>query len=142
MKTDVLFVNPGNPRAIYQGLAEDFSAIEPPTWALLLAESVRSVGYRPAILDVNAERLSVSDAVNKIQATQARLICFVIYGQNPNSGTVNMSGAVAIATVGILLGAKSLAIHQHYGHHLLGDQLFIANPKPVCLMRKSVKWCR
>ncbi|MEC9293197.1 MAG: radical SAM protein [Chloroflexota bacterium] len=97
MKTDVLFVNPGNPRAIYQGLAEDFSAIEPPTWALLLAESVRSVGYRPAILDVNAERLSVSGAVNKIQAIEARLICFVIYGQNPNSGTVNMSGAVAIA---------------------------------------------
>ena len=25
------------------------------------------------------------------------LFCFVVYGQNPNSGTVNMSGAVKLA---------------------------------------------
>ena len=28
MKLDVLFINPGNARAIYQELAKDFSAIE------------------------------------------------------------------------------------------------------------------
>ena len=38
-RLDVLFVNPGNAQAIYQGLADRFSAIEPPTWALLLAEA-------------------------------------------------------------------------------------------------------
>ena len=35
---DILFVNPGNASKIYQELAVDYSAIEPPTWALLLAE--------------------------------------------------------------------------------------------------------
>jgi len=94
---DVLFVNPGNAKAIYQDLATDFSAIEPPTWALLLAESVRSVGFGPAILDVNAERLSIAQAVERISEVSPRLICFVVYGQNPNSGTVNMSGVVALA---------------------------------------------
>ncbi len=97
MGIDVLFVNPGNAKAIYQDLATDFSAIEPPTWALLLAESVRSVGFGPAILDVNAERLSIAQAVERISEVSPRLICFVVYGQNPNSGTVNMSGVVALA---------------------------------------------
>lgn len=96
-KLDVLFVNPGNAGAIYQDLATDFAAIEPPTWALLLAESVRSIGFSPAILDVNAERLSTEEAVERALSLDPRLICFVIYGQNPNSGTVNMSGAVLLA---------------------------------------------
>jgi hypothetical protein len=59
MATDVLFINPGNAHAIYQDLASTVAAIEPPTWALLLAESCRSQGYSVAILDANAERLSI-----------------------------------------------------------------------------------
>ena len=43
---DVLFVNPGNAKAIYQNLSELYSAIEPPTWALILAESCRHWGLR------------------------------------------------------------------------------------------------
>ena len=62
-KLDVLFINPGNHEAIYQGLEKDYSAIETPTWALLLAQSVRAVGHRTGIFDVNAERLSTSQAV-------------------------------------------------------------------------------
>jgi len=42
MKLDVLFVNPGNSKAIYQDLAKDYSAIETPTWAMLLAQSMVS----------------------------------------------------------------------------------------------------
>ena len=97
LTVDVLFINPGNAENIYQDLAKDFSAIEPPTWALLLAESVRSVGFKPAILDANAERLSIAQAVERISQISPRLICFVVYGQNPNSSTVNMSGVVALA---------------------------------------------
>ena len=97
MNADVLFINPGNHQAIYQGLADNFSAIEPPTWALLLAQSVRAIGYVPAILDANAERLSASAVVDRVLELKPRVICFVVYGQNPNSGTVNMSGTVLLA---------------------------------------------
>ena len=93
----MLFVNPGNANQVYQDLAEDYTAIEPPTWALLLAQSVRAVGFIPAILDVNAERLSISEVVERVRQLHPRLICLVVYGQNPNSGTVNMSGAMEIA---------------------------------------------
>ena len=94
---DVLFINPGNHKVIYQDLAKDYSAIETPTWSLLLAQSVRAVGYKTQIFDVNAERLSTEQAVQRIKKTKTRLLCFVVYGQNPNSGTVNMSGATVLA---------------------------------------------
>ena len=94
---DVLFINPGNAKNIYQDLAEDYSAIETPTWSLLLAQSCRSVGYEVGILDANAERLTEEQVSNKVNELNPRLVCFVVYGQNPNSGTVNMSGTVTLA---------------------------------------------
>ena len=94
---DVLFVNPGNSKQIYQGLADDYSAIETPTWSLLLAQSCRSVGYSVGILDVLAERLTDEQATERISTINPKFICFVVYGQNPNSGTVNMSGTVKLA---------------------------------------------
>ena len=94
---DVLFINPGNAKKIYQDLAKDYSAIETPTWSLLLAQSCRSVGYKVSILDANAERISDQEAIDRIKKINPRLICFVVYGQNPNSGTVNMSGTIRLA---------------------------------------------
>lgn len=94
---DVLFVNPGNSKQIYQGLADNYSAIETPTWSLLLAQSCRSVGYSVGILDMLAEKLTDEEAVKRIADIGPKLVCFVVYGQNPNSGTVNMSGTVKLA---------------------------------------------
>ena len=93
---DVLFIAPGNARGIYQGLADDYSAIEPPTWALLLAESCRSIGYSPKIIDVTAEKLSHQKVVDRIDSLSPRVIVLVVYGQNVNAGTTGMSGAVAL----------------------------------------------
>jgi radical SAM superfamily enzyme YgiQ (UPF0313 family) len=81
----------------YQQLSRTFSAIEPPTWALLLAESCRSKGFGVGILDCSAEQLSPAEAVRRIDDADARLVCFVVYGQNPNSGTTNMGGAIDLA---------------------------------------------
>jgi radical SAM superfamily enzyme YgiQ (UPF0313 family) len=93
---DVLFISPGNANEIYQDLSKDYSAIEPPTWALLLAESCRSIGYNVNLIDVNAERLSHKEVINKIINLNPRLICCVIYGQNVNAGSVTMSGAIKL----------------------------------------------
>lgn len=92
-KLDVLFVNPDSSFRVYQGLSKRHTAIEPPTWALLLAESCRAEGYGVGILDCAAERLSLEDSVKRIVETNPRMVCFVLYGQNPNSGTVSMVGA-------------------------------------------------
>jgi anaerobic magnesium-protoporphyrin IX monomethyl ester cyclase len=92
---DCLFVNP-NSSKIYQKLAENYSAIEPPTWSLLLAQACRKE-FGVGILDCDAERLSDEVALQRIIDISPRLVCFVVYGQNPNSGTTNMSGAISLA---------------------------------------------
>ncbi|NJM35227.1 MAG: radical SAM protein [Rhodomicrobium sp.] len=94
---DVLFVNPDSSLDAYQALAKTYSAIEPPTWALLLAQSCRAKGYGCAILDCDAERLSLAESVRRISEARARLAVFVIYGQNPNSGTTGMIGGARLA---------------------------------------------
>lgn len=94
---DVLFINPNSAAAAYQDLAKTYSAIEPPTWALLLAESCRSKGFGTGILDCDAERLDTKTAISRINEIRPRLAVFVVYGQNPNSGTTNMAGAMGLA---------------------------------------------
>ena len=94
---DALFVNPDSSAAAYQGLAALYSAIEPPTWSLLLAESCRSKGFGVGILDCDAERLTLEESVSRIEELAPRLIVFVVYGQNPNSGTTSMIGGLALA---------------------------------------------
>jgi len=95
---DVLFINPCGAKKVYQALAKDYSAIETPTWSLLLAQSCRSRGFKVGILDADAERLSDDNIVTRVNECKPRLVCFVVYGQNPNSGTTNMSGAVTAAS--------------------------------------------
>jgi anaerobic magnesium-protoporphyrin IX monomethyl ester cyclase len=97
MTLDILFINPADHNKIYQGLAEDYSAIETPTWCLLLAAAMRSKGYNVEIFDPLAERMTIDESVERIQQKKARLNCFVVYGQNPNSGTVNMHGAALLS---------------------------------------------
>ena len=41
------------PRANYQNLSDNYSAVEPPTWALLLAESCRNKGFKVGLMDMN-----------------------------------------------------------------------------------------
>ena len=103
---DVLFIEADSSRAAYQDLATDMSAIETPTWSLLLASSCRAKGYTPAIIDQRAERLSDTDLLLKVEDYNPGLVVFVIYGQNPNSGTTNMIGTVRV-------GEK---IREHYGY--------------------------
>jgi len=96
-KIDCLFLITKSSSKTYQKLSATYSAIEPPTWALLLAQSMRSIDYEVRILDANAEDLSKEEILKRILNFSPRLICIVVYGQNVNAGTTNMSGAVYIS---------------------------------------------
>ena len=98
---DVLFINPNSSAKAYQDLATTFSAIEPPTWSLLLAQACRAKGFEVAILDCDAERLDLTSSLKRIEELNPRLLCFVVYGQNPNSGTTSMIGATALANFAV-----------------------------------------
>ena len=94
---DVLFIIPNSSKKIYQGLANNYSAIETPTWALLLASSMQKYNYHCEILDCDALRLDEKEAVKQIKDSKCRLALFVLYGQQPNQGTFLMIGANSLA---------------------------------------------
>ena len=94
---DCLFVVAKSSKRTYQKLSITYSAIEPPTWTLLLAQSIRAVGFNVKILDANAENLSREEILKRINRVSPKLICFVVYGQNVNAGTANMGGAIYLS---------------------------------------------
>lgn len=122
---DVLFVNADSSAKAYQELSKDYSAIEPPTWALLLAQSCRAKNFGVAILDCGAERLDDEESIKRIAAANPRLVCFVVYGQNPNSGTTNMIGATA-------LGSRLKAAHPEFVTCFVGSH---ASALPLDVLR-------
>lgn len=90
---EVLFVHPNASDRIYQSLSTNLSAIEPPIWAALLANNLRAIGYHDiAILDCEAEGLTPSRSAERIQEYDAKLVVFVVYGQQPSASTQNMQG--------------------------------------------------
>ena len=114
--TDVLFVSPNISTKIYQELANKYTAIEPPTWSLLLAKSCMSVGFKVKILDCNAENLNIEDSYIKINEINPRLICMVVYGQNVNAGTTSMTSATELSNY--LKQQKITSLISYIGSHV------------------------
>src|ERR1700690_441169 len=104
---DVLFVHANASKKIYQDLAKDFSAIEPPIWAGMLASHCRIKGFSVNILDCEALHLDDEESAKQIAAAGARLVCFVVYGQQPSASSQNMAGATALADAVKKLGPQS-----------------------------------
>ena len=133
---DVLFINPGSSKEVYQDLSTDYSGIGTPYWALLLSQSCRSQGYEVGILDVLAERLTREDAVDKIRNINPRLITFCVYGENVNSGTTQMSGAVRLANA-IKENGVDIPI-SFVGSHVQALPYKVLNEEPsICLLYTS-----
>ncbi len=93
---DIVFINPSIGQN-YQSLKSKYTAIEPPTWSLLLAESMRNFGFTVSIIDANAEELTKEEIFRRIENLKPRLVAFVVYGQNVNAGTTNMEGALEVS---------------------------------------------
>src|SRR5437899_1153407 len=93
---DLILISPGNRSDIYQSLASELAAIEPPIWAGLMASFVRTHGYAVDILDANAEELAPEQVADRAIEINARLTTVVVYGQNPSASTQSMPGARAI----------------------------------------------
>lgn len=97
MQPDILFVHPNASEKIYQGLSSKNSAIEPPIWAAMLAKSVLSLGYRAELLDAEVEGLDYTETAKRIFSYKPRIVCFVVYGQQPSASSQNMEGATEVA---------------------------------------------
>ena len=94
---DILFVHPNASKIIYQDLSKKHSAIEPPIWAAMLANAVRSKGFSTSILDCEALGLDYTKASDEIINIKAKVVCFVVYGQQPSAASQNMEGACGLS---------------------------------------------
>ena len=74
---DVVFINP-SVGVNYQSLDNKYTSIEPPTWSLILAESMRNFGFNVSIIDVNAEKLENSEVYERILKLNPKLHAFII----------------------------------------------------------------
>lgn len=92
---DLVLINPSSRKRVYQGLAEDLAAIEPPVWAGLMASYVRGKGLRVAIVDAEAEGLSPEETAQRALDLRPVLIGVVAYGHQPSASTQVMPAAGA-----------------------------------------------
>lgn len=96
MATDILFINPGNHRATYQGLSKEYTAIAPPAWACLLAGRAVSRGFSAAIHDVNIEGWDEASAGKVLAGHKPSVIAVMVYGHHPSASTQTMPSAAKI----------------------------------------------
>src|SRR5688500_9751961 len=93
---DLVLVNPSSRRRVYQSLATELAAIEPPVWAGLMAGFVRRHGFQVAILDAEAEELTPQETAERAIEMNPRLTAVVAYGHQPSASTQVMPAAGAV----------------------------------------------
>jgi len=87
---DVVLINPGDRKQIYQDLAKDFSAIEPPIWVAVLAAFLRNNGFSVEIIDANAENITPDIVAERVNDINPYLSAVIVYGSQPSASTQNM----------------------------------------------------
>ena len=95
---DLVLINPGGRRSIYQALASELAAIEPPVWAGLIAQFVRLKGLSVQIIDADALDLAPEQVADRVAEFSPRLVGVVAYGHQPSASTHVMPSAGAICS--------------------------------------------
>jgi len=87
---DIVFINPGDRRSVFQGLGSDLTAIEPPFQIASYAAYLRKEGVTVSIVDANALNITPTETAEKVKAIKPRLISIIVYGNQPSASTQNM----------------------------------------------------
>ncbi len=95
---DIIFINPGDRKVVFQDLGKDVSAIEPPYLTLSFATYLQNQGFKVKIIDANAEDISPKEISNILKNLNPILVSIIVYGNQPSASTQNMSIAGKIAT--------------------------------------------
>jgi radical SAM superfamily enzyme YgiQ (UPF0313 family) len=88
---DIVLINPGDRRQIFQDLGEDYSAIEPPFWIAVTAAYLRNNGFGVAVIDANAENIAPEETAKKVCDLKPLLTVVIVYGSQPSASTQNMT---------------------------------------------------
>lgn len=97
-KIDLVLINPGTQREVFQALANTLTAIEPPVWAGLMATFVRNKGFTVDIIDANGLGLSPTETAARVAELNPLLAAVVVYGHQPSASTQNMPACSAVCS--------------------------------------------
>ncbi len=90
-KTDIVLINPGDRRGIYQDLGKDYSAIEPPFWIAVIAAYLRSNGFGVEAIDANAEDITPEETSRRVNEIDPLVVAIIVYGSQPSASTQHMT---------------------------------------------------
>jgi radical SAM superfamily enzyme YgiQ (UPF0313 family) len=91
--TDIVLINPGNRRQVFQMLGDDVAGIEPPFLVAVMAAYLRDKGFRALIIDANAENLAPDEVAKRVKEYNPLLVAVIVYGSQPSASTQNMTNA-------------------------------------------------
>lgn len=112
---DVVIVHPGEQRGTYGPLADEFTAVEPPTWTRMIAGWLRDRGVDAAMIDQEAERAAPDEVAAAALAKQPKLVVVAVYGHQPSASTQNMpsAGRLVAAVKTLDPGRKVMLVGNH-----------------------------
>lgn len=90
-KIDIVFINPGDRKQVYQDLGKDFAAIEPPFWIAVMASYLRSHGFGVRVVDSNAENITPAETADRVSEFNPAVAAVIVYGSHPSASTQNMT---------------------------------------------------
>lgn len=107
---DIVLINPGNRRQVFQNLGDDVAGIEPPFLVAVMAAFLREQGWRPVIIDANAEGLAPDEVAARAAACGPLLSVVIVYGSQPSASTQNMTnaGLICAALTGAAAGKVAM----------------------------------
>lgn len=95
---DIILINPGDRKQVYQDLGKDLAAIEPPFWIAVIAAYLRNNGFSVAVIDSNAENIIPDETARMVNDLNPLLVAVIVYGSNPSASTQNMTIAGKICS--------------------------------------------
>lgn len=95
-KADIVLINPGDRRQIYQELSALHSAIEPPFLIASIASFLRNNCYKVEIIDANAFGITPEETASMVNTISPLLAAVIVYGSQPSASTQTMDIAGAI----------------------------------------------
>src|SRR5262245_55384800 len=95
---DLVLINPASRKRVYQSLATELAAIEPPVWTGLMATYAARKGLSVEIIDAEAEELSAEETAERAVDLKPALVAVVVYGHQPSASTQVMPAAGAACT--------------------------------------------
>ena len=96
--SNIVLINPGSRKQIFQDLGLEAAAIEPPFWIAVMASYLREKGFSVTVIDANAENLAPDETAQRVQSLSPLLSAVIVYGSQPSASTQSMPSAGAIVS--------------------------------------------